>query len=101
MGSIPIIRSIKKGTLSGALFYGNNNGYGNRTGGQTAQENSKNIAVVVDSIVCCHTAPACRRAIARVRGIPIIRSNIQKAPSNGCFFILDCTEFFNYFELIL
>ena len=30
---IPIIRSIKKGTLSGALFYGNNNVYGNRTGG--------------------------------------------------------------------
>ena len=28
------------------------------------KKNSKNIAVVVDSIVCCHTAPACRKANA-------------------------------------
>ena len=34
------------------------------------KKNSKNIAVVVDSIVCCHTAPACRKANALVRGNP-------------------------------
>ncbi len=34
------------------------------------KKNSKNIAVVVNSIVCCHTAPACRKAKALVRGNP-------------------------------
>ena len=31
----------------------------------------KENAAVVDSIVCCQTAQACRRAIARVRGNPV------------------------------
>lgn len=42
------------------------------TGGQTAHKHSKYIAVVADSIVCCHTAPARRREVARVRGNPVI-----------------------------
>ena len=45
---------------------------GIRTGGQTAHKNSMYIAVVVDSIVSCHTAQACRKAVALVRGNPVI-----------------------------
>ena len=102
MGSIPIIRSnIQKSTLIRVFFVYEKVVYGNRTGGQTAQENSKNIAVVVDAIVWHHTAPACRKAVALVRGIPIIRSNIQKSTLKRVFFVLICGKSFNAFELIL
>ena len=38
---------------------------------------------------------------ARVRGIPIIRSNIQKSTLKRVFFVLICGKSFNAFELIL
>ena len=42
------------------------------------RKNSKNIAVVIDAIVWHHTAQACRKAVALVRGSPLLPTNIKK-----------------------
>ena len=78
-GSSPLLpTTIQENTAQcGVFLYYTENFKGLERADRRHIKNSKNIAVVIDAIVWHHTAPACRKAVALVRGSPLLPTNIK------------------------